>query len=393
MLKPVMERRRLGRTELEASRLGLGGMYVIDHYHRSRADAHRMIHRAIDLGINLIDTAASYFDSEEVLGEALVGRRDEVILATKSYMRSDKTFRRELEASFRRMRTDWIDIYQLHHVQYPHELERITAPGGLLELLQRQQRRGRIRFIGITSHHPGVLVDALRTGAFDTVQFPYSVIEAETFQPVMDAARELDIGTLGMKPLSGGRLTAVEACLRYCAAGGIDCTLAGCSTVEQVERDVAAMSGPLELTQEDRDQLEQGVAQLSDLFCRRCRYCEKVCSAGIPIADVFRCHDYLVLNQNHARDEYGRLTLHADACENCGECEQICPYDLPVRDMLDLAHSELERNRWMDAAVSLLHATGTYDAVRRLYFRIRGPSALPEHRYLHQEDIRRRRRP
>jgi len=393
MLNHAMERRRLGRTELEVSRLGLGGMYVIDHYHRSRTDAVAMIHRALDLGVNLIDTASSYFDSEEVIGEALADRRDQVIVATKSYMRTDRGFRREFEASFRRLRTDWIDIYQLHHVQYAHELERITAPGGLLEQLRREQERGRIRHIGITSHHPGVLVEALRTGAFDTVQFPYSVIEASTFQPVMDTARELDIGTLGMKPLSGGRLTAVEACLRYSAAGGIDCTLAGCSTLQHVEQDVAAMSGTLELTDEDRAVLEENVSKLSDLFCRRCRYCEKVCSAGIPIADVFRCHDYLVLNQNHARDEYGRLTQRADACENCGECEEICPYDLPVRDMLDLAHSELKRNRWMDAAVSLLHRTGTYDTIRRLYFRLRGPSALPEHRYLHQEDIRRSRRP
>jgi uncharacterized protein len=384
---------RLGRTELNASRLGLGGMYVIDHYHRSRADGIRMIHRALDLGVNLIDTASSYFESEEVIGEALAGRRADVIVATKSYMRTEKRFRAEYEASFKRLRTDWIDIFQLHHVQYPHELESVLEPGGLVDLLERERDRGRVRFIGITSHHPGVLADALRTGRFDTVQFPYNVIERDNFQPVLDVAQELDVGTLGMKPISGGRLTSVEACLRFCAAAGIDCTLAGCSSIEHVETDVAAMAGDLQLSDSDREAMRSEAEQLSDLFCRRCRYCEKVCSADIPIADVFRSHDYMVLNQNYARDEYARLRRHGDACKDCGQCEEICPYDLPVRDMLETAHGELKRNRLMDAAVKVFHATHTYDLIRRVYFRVRGPAALPEHRYLHQEDVRRRRRP
>ena len=388
-----LDQRRLGRTELAASRLGLGGMYVIGHYHRSRSDAVRMIHRALDLGVNLIDTAASYFESEEVFGEALRGRRDDVIIATKSYMRTSSRFTAELEASFRRLRTDVIDIYQLHHVQYPHELQQALEPGGVLEILQREKERGRVRFIGITSHHPGVLVDALRTGHFDTAQFPYNVIEAAHFQAVLDTARELDVGTLGMKPLSGGRLVSVEAALRFCAAHHIDCTLAGCSSIEQVEMDVAALRGPLEVSEADRAAMAEEVEGLSDLFCRRCRYCEKVCTANIPISDVFRCHDYMVLNQNFARDEYARLGARADACQDCGECEEICPYDLPVRDMLDTAHGELHRNRVMDLAVKAFHRTGTYDVIRRLYFRIRGPAALPEHRYLHRKDIRRSRRP
>ena len=384
---------RLGRTELSVSRLGLGGMYLARYFHGSLDEAVRLIHRALDLGVDLIDTASSYFDSEEVIGRALSGRRSDAIIASKSYVRTRRGFAAEFEASFRRLRTDWIDIYQLHHVQHAHEMEQVTAPGGPLELLEREKQRGRIRFIGITSHHPGVLAEALRTGRFDTVQFPYNVVEAEQFQPVLDVARELDIGTLGMKPLSGGRLAAVEACLRFSAAGGIDCTLAGCSRIEHVERDVAAMAGALDLSEEERLRMTEEVARLGDLFCRRCRYCEKVCSAGIPVADVFRCHDYLVLNQNHARDEYRRLRPKADACQDCGKCEEICPYDLPVRKMLDMAHGELHRGRVRDAAIRLLHATGAYSVARRAYFRVRGPTGLPEFEYLHEKGIRRSGRP
>ena len=381
----ALERRRLGRTGLEVSCLGLGAMGVISHYHSDPRTAHRLVHRALDLGVDFIDTAASYFDSEEILGQALRGRWDQVTVATKSNMRSARRFGQEFEQSFRRMRTDHIHLYQLHHVQYPHELERLMAPGGACDLLQKARDRGRIDFIGITSHHPGVLQDALKTGLFDTVQFPFNPIEAANFQAVMDTAVELDIGTLGMKALSGGRLTAVEAALRWVAAHDMQCILVGCTTLEQLERDVAALEGDLALSDDDRAAMEEEINALGDLFCRRCRYCERVCREGIPISDVFRCHDYLVLNQNYARDEYAKLPIHADRCEECGACEKICPYELPVRDMLKTADSELSRSRWMDLAVRVLHRTHTYDIARRVFFRIRGAGALPQHKYLHRK--------
>ena len=384
-----LQRRRLGRTGLQVSCLGLGAMGVISHFHHTRAQSERVVHRALDLGINFIDTASAYFDSEQILGGALAGRHEQVYLATKSLLRRGRGFGKELEQSLRRLRTDHIHLYQVHHVQYPDELKQILGPGGAMEVLQREKERGRISFVGITSHHPGVLAEALETGHFDTVQFPFNPIEAEGFMPVLNKAVELDIGTIGMKPLSGGRLTSVEAALQYCAAHDIACTLAGCSTVEHVERDVAAMSGSETLSQQDREALEQEIVSLGDLFCRRCRYCERQCPEQIPISDIFRSHDYMVLNQTYARDEYRKLDTHPEACANCGACEQICPYELPVRQMMDTAHGELHRKRWMDLASRVLQATNTYDLVRKTFFRIGGARFLPEHRYLHRKDIRR----
>ena len=386
----TLEKRRLGRTELQVTCLGLGAMGVISHYHKDFRDSERVIHRALDLGINLIDTAACYFDSEQILGRALAGRQQQVVLATKSMMRRGPRFRRELERSFKRLRTDHIHLYQLHHVQYPDELEAVMAPGGALELLQQEQRRGRVGHIGVTSHHPGVLVQALQTGHFDTVQFPFNAIEQQTFAPVLEAAAELDIGTIGMKPLSGGRLTSVEAALRFCASHPIACTLAGCTTVQHVERDVAALAhAPGEVSAADQAAMAEEMSALGDLFCRRCRYCEKECPGQIPISDIFRSHDYLVLNQSFARQEYRKLE-HTDParCRQCGACEQICPYDLPVRQMLDTAHLELRRKAWMDLASRVLHATGTYDIVQATFLRLGGARVLPEHRYLHKKGVR-----
>jgi uncharacterized protein len=387
----MLPKRRLGRTGLEVSCLGLGAMGVISHYHEGRASAERVVHRALDLGINFIDTAASYFDSEEILGSALAtgGRRDKVILATKSMMRRGSRAKAEIDQSFRRMRTDRIDLYQVHHVQYERELEQVLAPTGIVEQLLREKEAGRVRFIGVTSHHPGVLVKALETKIFDTVQFPFNPIESTTFAPVLQKAIELDLGTLAMKPLSGGRLSSIEAALRYCASHPIACTIAGCTTVEHVERDVAALAGgDLPLSDEDRRAVEQEISSLGDLFCRRCRYCEHTCKQGIPIADIFRCHDYLVLNQTYARDEYKKLPGHDRECKECGACEKICPYNLPVREMLKTAHGELDRKSWLSFASRILQATGTYDITRRAFFRLGGARFLPKHRYLHRKGIR-----
>jgi len=366
-------------------------MGIISHHHPDAASGVRVVHRALDLGVNCIDTAASYFDSEEILGQALAGRWAQVVLMTKTAMRAGRRCQEEIDRSFRRLRTDHIPLYQVHHVQYREELDRVLGKGGAVELLQREKARGRVGHIGITSHHPRVLGEALDTGAFDTVQLPYNPIEAATFSPIIEKAHELDIGVLTMKPLAGGRLSSVEAALRFSVADpSVACTLAGCTTLEHVERDVAAVQGAAPLDVAEREALGKEMEQLGDLFCRRCRYCEKECPSGIPISDIFRCHDYLVLNQAYAREEYRKLGDHRDSCVDCGSCEKICPYHLPVREMLDTAHGELDRGRWIELATNLLQRTGGYDLVRGAYFKLLGARVLPRHRYLHRKDLKRR---
>ena len=393
MDQPTLQRRRLGRTDLEVSVLGLGAMGIISHFHPDAASGIQVVHRALDLGINCIDTAASYFDSEEILGKALAGRWDRVIVLTKTAMRRGRRCQEEIDRSFRRLGTDHVHVYQVHHVQYREELDKVLGPDGALELLQREKARGRVGAIGITSHHPRVLGEALETGAFDTVQLPYNPIEAETFRPIMRRAQELDIGVLTMKPLAGGRLSSVEAALRFSAGDpSVACTLAGCTTLEHVERDVAALAGTAPMEQQERAALAQEIEQLGDLFCRRCRYCEKECPAEIPISDIFRCHDYLVLNQAYAREEYRKLGQHDGRCLDCGGCEKICPYNLPVRDMLDIAHGELNQRRWLELVTRVLQRTGSYDLVRGAYFKLLGAKILPRFRYLHRNDLQGKRR-
>lgn len=367
-----MQKRRLGRTELMVSNLGLGGMGVISKVHPDIRSGMAVVERALDLGVNFIDTARGYFDSEKVLGEVMKTRRNEVILASKTFLRSGKAAYKELEQSLETLGVQKIELYQVHHVQYQYELEQVTAPGGALEALELARKEGLIDHIGVTSHHTRVLGQALDTGRFDTVMLPFSPIERDGMHEVYDAAKRHDCGIITMKALAAGRLTSVEESIHFNLAHDISIVVLGCSTVEHVERDVAAVHSFYELSTEERARLGSTADRMDDDFCRRCRYCEPACPAGIPIADVFRIEDYLVLNATYARNEYRALPVNTTACIQCGECETLCPYDLDVTADLKRAHERLSVGRLEDAAVNLLRRMRLYDVARKVYFQMGG---------------------
>ncbi|HXE72389.1 MAG TPA: aldo/keto reductase [Candidatus Nitrosotenuis sp.] len=371
-----MHYRRLGRTELQVSAVGLGGMGFISKNHKTIEDATAIIHRALDLGINFIDSARGYWDSEVMLGHVIPQRRHEMVLATKTYLRSGVLAEKELYKSLENLKTNKIDLYQIHHVQYDYELEQVLGPKGALEALELARKEGLIDWIGITSHHMRLLDRCLETGRFDTVMFPFSPVEKDNWHDVYETARKHDVGIITMKALAGGRLTSVEDSLKFILSYPVSTCILGCSTVEHVERDVAACELWEKLSEEEKKAIVEAGDAVSDPFCRRCRLCEPACPAGIPIADVFRIEDYLILNATYARNEYRALPIKATACINCGECEVICPWDLEVTRDLVRAHRRLSQGLLEDAAVNLLRKLRLYDVARKLYFDMGGN--LPE---------------
>lgn len=371
-----MEYRRLGRTEMQVSVVGLGGMGVISRHHRTLDDATRIVHVALDRGVNFIETARGYFDSEKVIGEVMKTRRDGVFLATKSYLRSAKRCEQQIVESLQNFGTRKIDLYQVHHVQYEYELEQILGKGGALEAIRSYQKQGLIDHVGVTSHHPRILVQALETGQFDVVQFPFSIVERDHFREIYPVARRLDVGIIAMKSLSGGNLQNVATALKYVISHDIATAALGCSTVEQVTDDCDVADSFTSLTEDEKRALVEEAESLPEKFCRRCRYCEPVCPSEIPIADVFRIENYLMLNATYARDEYRALKVNPTSCVGCGECENICPYDLSIIADLRRAHDRLSRGRLEDLAVNTLRKVRLYDVARKLYFDLGGN--LPE---------------
>lgn len=372
----LLPHRPLGRTGLMVSCVGLGGMGVISRTQKNVRDGVEVIITAIDSGINFIDTARGYFDSEQITGLALQERPGRAYVATKTYMRGARQAEEEIRKSLEALQLKKIDLMQVHHVQYEVEFEQVIGRGGAMEALRSYQKQGLIDFIGVSSHNPRILPQILESDIFDTVQFPFNPIETEHYEKVKDVVGRRNIGTIIMKPLAGGNLKSVDKALRFILGHPVSTVIPGCITPDQVRQCVQAGYGLGEMTEEERAQLLEEARSLPERFCRRCRYCEGECSRQIPISDVFRCENYLIFSATYARDEYRGLSRHFNDCISCGKCEKICPYQLPVRQMLKRAHHRLTRGWLEDAAVKVLRKAGLYDAARKIYFALGGK--IPE---------------
>ncbi len=362
-----MQKRRLGRTDMMISCIGLGGMGFVSKNNK-RDKPSTIINTALNEGVNFIDTARSYYDSERIIGEAIHGRRKDCFIATKTYLRGANEVKREVEISLKNLRIEQVDLYQIHHVQYKHELERVLAKDGALAGLREAQKKGKIRFIGASSHHPAVALECIKTGEFDAIQIPFSPIEREFIDEILREAKKRDVGVIAMKPLAGGRILNAELALKFILSYGISIAIPGCSTVEEVKLDTRIGKCCFSFTEKEKKLLFEEVEKLGGNFCRRCRYCENVCTIKLPIADIFRCEDHILYNVTYARNEYKKFQKEFEKCTDCGKCEQICPYKLPIRAMLKNAHCRLTKGRTEDAIVNILRRLGLYERVRNIYF-------------------------
>ena len=169
-----MEKRRLGRTGMEVTCIGFGALPM---QRCTMEEAGEVLHKALDSGINFIDTARAYTDSEEKIGRHISSRRSEYYLATKSLKRTKEGMAKDIDLSLRLLKTDYIDLYQIHNVKKREEYEQAMGPGGALEALKEAQQAGKIRFIGITGHDYDLLVEGIKTNEFATVQAPFNAVE------------------------------------------------------------------------------------------------------------------------------------------------------------------------------------------------------------------------
>lgn len=326
-----MEYITLGKTGLKVSRLGLGGIPI----QRVDAAAARALLDAVEAaGINFIDSARGYTVSEELLGQALEGRRDKFILATKTMSRDREGMAKDIETSLKNFRTDYIDLYQVHNPSL-QQLEQINAPGGALEALREAQAAGKIGHLGLTAHSPKVFEKALELDWVETVMFPYNIVETHAVE-LMERAREKNVGFINMKSLSGGAIEDAALALRFAAANpNVSVVLPGMYTPEEVAQNVAAVADTSPLTEEELARVEALRKELGTSFCRRCGYCAP-CTVGIDIPNCFVFDGYLSRYglEDWARGRYDALKAHAGDCVECGACEERCPYNLPIREML-----------------------------------------------------------
>ena len=330
----------LGKTGLMCAQVSFGGIPI---QRGDGANTAAVVNALEQYGMNYIDTARGYTVSEEYLGAALEGRRDRFILATKSMSRSYESMKQDVAISLKNLRTDYIDVYQIHNFPLK-DFDQVFGPDGAMKALQEARAEGKIGHIGATFHSLDAMKKAVEehSDVIETVMFPYNIVETQG-EEVLRLARSKGIGTICMKPMAGGNLDDWKLALRFIAAcDAIDIAIPGMGSVEEVERNAAAAgeSGPL--TDEELEQCENIRRQLGSTFCRRCGYCAP-CTVGIDIPSVFTQVNYLRKYSlgGWAKGRYTNFAHHADECVDCGLCESRCPYQLPIRDMLRAAHKEL----------------------------------------------------
>ena len=326
-----MRYRTLGKTGLEISEVGFGGIPII---RLSMDEAVRVVRRSYDRGITFYDTANIYLDSEEKIGRALEGLRHQVVLATKTLKRNRQGAEADINQSLRALRTDYIDLFQLHQVSQESDFETLTGPTGAIEAVIRAREAGKIRHVGLTSHNLKMAVRLIQTELFSTIQFPFNFIEPDPLEELHPLARQLGLGILAMKPFAGGAVEKAEVCFKFLRQWPDVIPLPGFDAVDRVDEVVDLYAMENIVSPEDLAEMERHREELGKRFCRRCEYCQP-CPEGVMI-NAAMIYPVIVHRMSPAKAA-GFATKAMESvrnCIECGECIERCPYDLPIPEMI-----------------------------------------------------------
>jgi len=324
-----MDKIRLGRTNLMVSRSGFGALPI---QRVSLEEAKYLLRKAYDNGINFFDTARSYSDSEEKIGYALSDVRDKIIIATKTHAKDKETLFKHLETSLKHMKTDYIDIYQLHN---PSQLPDPEDPNSLYSGLIEAKQKGLIRFIGITNHRLKLTMEAVKSELYDTIQYPLSSLSSDEEIKLVEECKKRDIGVIAMKAMSGGLITNAASTFAFLRQFDNIVPIWGVQRELELDEFIELEKNPPSLDDNMWKIIQKDREELQDAFCRGCGYCLP-CPAEIPIPMAARMS--LLLRrapyQNYLTDEWEKQMNRIENCIECGHCKSHCPYGLNTPELL-----------------------------------------------------------
>ncbi|HEY0826490.1 MAG TPA: aldo/keto reductase [Bacilli bacterium] len=325
----------MGKIGYPVSSLGFGAMNLPGV---PLEQARAALNYALDHGVNYIDTAAAYGTSEEIIGESISHRRNEYFLATKTGERDYTQAKAQIERSLVRMRTDQIDLLQIHYVNYVHEFKQIMGENGAYLAAMEAKQQDKIRFIGITGHRPELLAKWISKEQFDQVLFHLNLAQPFALKELIPTLSRLNMGRVAMKPLSGGFIQPVDKAVRFPFSQDVHVTISGMVSVAEVQENIAAMEH--EVLAPERLELEHLAEELGTHNCRRCNYCS--CPLDINIPDI--------MISSRIREKFGLLprgeafyAKQKDKIMSCADyepckvtplCQQQCPYHLPMRKVI-----------------------------------------------------------
>lgn len=320
----------LGRTGIIVNKNGFGALPI---QRIGKEEAAALLRKAYDGGIRYFDTARAYSDSEEKIGYALKDVRDHIYIATKTMASTPEKFWEDLETSLRLLQTDYIDVYQLHN---PPVCPKPGDETGLYDAMLEARRQGKIRFIGITSHRIDVAEEAVESGLYDTLQFPFNYLSTERERALAEKCLEKDMGFIAMKGLSGGLLTNSAAVYAYMAQYENVLPIWGVQKEKELDEFLSYIDHPPVLDEKLQKVIDSDIETLAGDFCRGCGYCMP-CPVGIEINNCARMS--LLLRRSpsagHLSPEGQAKMKKIEDCLHCGACKSKCPYGLDTPKLLE----------------------------------------------------------
>lgn len=326
-----MNKVTLGRTGITVNKNGFGALPV---QRVDMAEAERILKKAFDNGIDFYDTARFYSDSEEKIGYALSGVRDKIIIASKTMSKTPELFEKELDTSLSNLKTDHIDIYQFHNPNYCPKPDDGT---GMYEAMLKAKKAGKILHIGITNHMLKIGNEAVESGLYETLQFPFNYLATDDDTALMKKTVSSGMGFISMKALSGGLITNSKAAYVFQNLYEGVLPIWGIQKESELDEFLSYGRNEPEMTEEIRNIIEKDRKELSGNFCRGCGYCMPTCPAGIKINDCARMS--LLIRRSPSEKQ---LTPQVQAqmkkieeCTHCGVCKTKCPYHLDTPKLLE----------------------------------------------------------
>ena len=327
----------LGNTGLKVNKNGFGALPI---QRVTMKEAVYLLQKAYDHGINFYDTARFYTDSEEKIGEALSHVRSKIIIASKTGASTVEEFWKDLHTTLTNLKTDYLDLYQFHNPPY------CPKPGdkeGLYDAIQVAQRQGKVRFIGISNHRQGVAVDAIESGLYSTLQYPFSYLSAKQDEVIVEAALQHGMGFICMKALAGGLIT--DSALAYAYLNQYDHVLPiwGIQREKELDEFLSYQLKEPEMTPERWAKVEEERKSLSGDFCRGCGYCMP-CTVGIQINDCNRMSLFLrrAPHSVYLTEEWAEKMKLIEQCVDCGSCKSKCPYGLDIPNLLKRNYEDFQ---------------------------------------------------
>lgn len=320
----------LGKTGITVEKNSFGALPI---QRITKEEAVGLLRKAYDHGVTFYDTARYYTDSEEKVGAAFEGMRDRVYIATKTGAQNAATFWEELHTSLANLKTDYIDIYQFHNPAF------CPKPGdgtGLYEAMLEAKEKGIVRHIGITNHRLNVAAEAVGSGLYETLQFPFCYLATEKDIELVEKCRQADMGFIAMKALSGGLITNSRAAYAYLAQFDNVLPIWGVQRERELDEFLSYIDHPPVMDDEIRAVIEKDRKELLGDFCRGCGYCMP-CPVGIEINNCARMSLLIRRAPSAAQltpEMQAKMKL-IEKCLHCGKCKSKCPYGLDTPTLLE----------------------------------------------------------